>query len=114
MSEPQAPYVTQDTIMARYMDLSLAHEIPDMQEYAKQWQQLAMDCDKEDRVATAETCRKNAKHYCEMYGGEYIRLVEGCFAELIPIFDTGGQYLAFADEIHVPYFARAEREEEKQ
>ena len=74
-----------DPIMDEYFRLSLMSEIPDIYEHAKEWQRLAMRCDIEDRPARAETCRVNAKRYCEMIGGEYIRLVEGCFAELIPV-----------------------------
>jgi hypothetical protein len=109
MSQNQAPYVTADPIMTRYMDLSLAHEIPDMKDYAKKWMRLALDCDKESRIATAETCRKNARHYWEMEGGEYIRLIEECGAELIPLFAHGETYLILKSDIHVPAFAVEEQ-----
>jgi hypothetical protein len=69
--------------MDKYYALSTQGNIPDMGEYAKQWQILAMDCDKEGRSSTAKICRDRAKHYCQIAGGEYVRLVEGCYAELI-------------------------------
>lgn len=86
MSEEQGEYVTnKDEIMQRYYDLSLLNIIPDMGEYAKDWQRLAMKADIDGRPATAEACRARAKYYYELTGGEYIRLVQGCFAELIPV-----------------------------
>lgn len=84
MTQEQAEYKT-DEIMQRYNELSLLNIIPDMGEYAKDWQRLAMKADIEDRPSTAEACRSRAKYYCEITGGEYIRLVTGCYAELIPV-----------------------------
>jgi hypothetical protein len=84
MSQDQAVYEV-DEVMSRYTELSLLNIIPDMAEHAKEWQRLAMKADIADRPSTAEACRSRAKYYYELTGGEYIRLVEGCFAELIPV-----------------------------
>lgn len=74
-----------DSIMYRYNALSLMNIIPSMSEYAIEWQRLAMDADIAGRPSTAEACRSRAKYYCEIAKGKYIRLVEGCIAELIPV-----------------------------
>ena len=76
-----------DPIMTEFMRLSLMHSIEDLHDYGHKWQRLAYECDKEGRVATAETCRKNAAHYWGMDGGEYIKLVETSFSELIRVGD---------------------------
>lgn len=74
-----------DTITARRFELEQMQNIPDMHAYSKDWQLLALECDKQGRVATAEMCRSKAKHYCELAGGEYVRLVYDTFVELIPL-----------------------------
>jgi hypothetical protein len=91
MSELQAPYIVRDEIMDRWCELSLMNNIPDMQEYAKDWQRLAILANQNGRYSTAQTCRTRAEHYCNMAGGEYIRLVEGCFAELILVPACAGE-----------------------
>jgi hypothetical protein len=73
-----------DLIMDRYAELSTMNVINDMAGYAKDWQRLAYQADVDGRPSTAEACRARAKYYYEQTGGEYIRLVEGCLAELIP------------------------------
>jgi len=84
MSQAQAVYEV-DPIMYRYNALSLMNIIPSMSEYAIEWQRLAMDADIAGRPSTAEACRSRAKYYCRLAQGDYIRLVEGCLAELIPV-----------------------------
>ncbi len=74
-----------DPIMYRYNALSLMNIIPSMSEYAIEWQRLAMDADIAGRPSTAEACRSRAKYYCGLAQGDYIRLIEGCLAELIPV-----------------------------
>ena len=83
VSDEERNNAMSDIIMDRYTELSLLNIIPDMAEYALDWQRLANDADIAGRPSTAETCRKRAKHYCEIAGGEYVRLVKGCYAELI-------------------------------
>jgi hypothetical protein len=73
-----------DPIMKRYTELSSLNIIPDMGEYAKDWMRLALEADAAGRPATAEACKSRAMHYNTLAGGEYVRLVEGCLAELIP------------------------------
>lgn len=72
-----------DPISDRRFELEQMQNIPDMQSYAKDWQRLALDCEKAGRVATAEMCRSKAKHYCELAGGEYVRLIQDTYVELI-------------------------------
>lgn len=72
-----------DPISDRRFELEQMQNIPDIFEYAKSWELLAQECDKQDRPSTAEMCRSKAKHYCGLAGGEYVRLVQDTFVELI-------------------------------
>jgi hypothetical protein len=74
-----------DKIMDKYTDLSLCSVIPSMSEYAEQWDKLALEAYADGRLSTAETCKKRAAHYRALAGGEYIRLNEKNFSELIPV-----------------------------
>lgn len=74
-----------DPIMHRYNALSMMNIIPSMTDYAIEWQRLAMDADIAGRPSTAEACRSRAQYYSGLAKGDYIRLVEGCLAELIPV-----------------------------
>lgn len=75
------------TLINRRTALSLQNIIPDMDAYAEEWNKLSADFAALGMLVNAEMCNKNYQHYKEIADGEYIRLIEGSFAELIP---TGG------------------------
>jgi hypothetical protein len=93
-----------DLIMDRYAELSTMSVINDMAEYAKDWQRLAIQANIDGRPATAQTCTSRAAHYWKLTGGEYIRLIEGCLAELIPTFelDYGAAHKAIDSILAMP------------
>ena len=74
----------QDLIKKR-IALSLQNIIPDMDAYAEEWNKLSADFAAIGMLENAEMCNKNYQHYKEIADGEYIRLIEGSFAELIPV-----------------------------
>jgi len=84
MTQTQATYQT-DPLTARRFDLELTTEIPDMTKYAKDWQRLANDFGKAGRDATAAMCQARARHYCNLAGGSYERIVRETYVELIQI-----------------------------
>jgi len=71
-----------DEIMDRHFELSMMQNIPDMKEYAMDWQRLGNRAAIAGLPAMAASCHSRAKHYAEYDGGEYIKIVEGCLAEL--------------------------------
>ncbi len=77
------PYRSQgDPLMDRYHELAFTNDIQDMQAYAMDWQRLGNEAAKQNRPALAENCYSHAKHYSEIDGGHYYRIVDGCLAEL--------------------------------
>lgn len=71
------------TLINKRIALSLQNIIPDMNEYAEEWNKLSTDFAAIGMLANAEMCFKNYKHYREIADGEYIRLIENSFSELI-------------------------------
>lgn len=90
------------TLISRRIELSLQNIIPDMDAYAEEWNKLSADFAALGMLASAEMCFRNYQHYKEIADGEYIRLIEGSFAELIPTTDMqGGQrYLVDESRLH--------------
>ncbi len=78
-----------DILYERYLQLSQTVDIFDMTEYAKDWQRLGNDAARLGLVARADQCYSHAKHYSEIEGGNYYRIVDGCLAELIAAAPTG-------------------------
>jgi hypothetical protein len=74
-----------DELMQRYIDLSLMQNIPDMGEYAEDWFRLGNAMQDAGRFSSAATCYDRSNHYREMSGGEYVRLIDQPFAELIEV-----------------------------
>lgn len=72
-------------LIARRMALSLQSYIPNMAEHVENWNKLRADFEALGMLANVATCQKNYEHYKEIADGEYIRLIEGSFAELIPV-----------------------------
>jgi hypothetical protein len=74
-----------DDLMERKRTLEQTNEIPDMAQYALDWQELAADFRAIGFVFCASYCQARGDHYGKEAGGEYIKLVEGSFAELIEV-----------------------------
>lgn len=72
------------TLINKRIALSLQNIIPDMDAYAEEWNKLGADFAAIGMLANAEMCNKNYQHYKEIADGEYVRLIENGFAELIP------------------------------
>jgi len=68
----------------RKMELSSLQNIPDMAIYAAAWNALATDYRFVGAPANAEYCQARADHYTKI-AGEYVRLIELPFAELIQV-----------------------------
>jgi hypothetical protein len=74
-----------DDLTRRKLELSFMQNIPDMCQYAKSWNNLAVDFEAAGMLSNAEYCRSRGKHYAELAGGEYLRLIEQPLAELIQV-----------------------------
>ena len=74
-----------DALMERYNGLAFQQEIPNIARYAFEWKTLGDDCDIAGRPALAQMCHSRAKLYGEQAGGEYIRLIETPFSELVAV-----------------------------
>ena len=74
-----------DNLMDRYLELAEMQNI-DSAEYAVEWHKLAADAEGGARPALAEMCRQRGDHYAAQDYGEYIRLIEGSFSELIDVY----------------------------
>ncbi len=73
-----------DELMQRYYELSMLQNI-NIARYAFAWRTLAEDAAKADRPALASMCASRADFYGKQAGGEYIRLIETPFSELIQV-----------------------------
>ena len=71
------------TLDERYLELSGRQSIAKMARYAFEWSVLGEDMDKAGRPATADECLSRGKHYGVMAGGEYVRLIDMPFSEVI-------------------------------
>lgn len=72
-----------DPLVDRYYELCFTNNF-DAAQYAQDWLTLAEEFEKGGRVAMASMCRGRAKQYSQMQG-EYVRLTEGSFAELVEV-----------------------------
>jgi hypothetical protein len=72
-----------DPLMTRYFELCQTQNIPDMERYAQSWYVLAGEFIRAFRLAMAEACIGRWKQYIKEQGGEYVRLIEQPFSELI-------------------------------
>ena len=75
----------QQTLIKKRIALSLQSIIPDMDAYAEEWNKLSADFTALGMLENAAMCFKNYQHYKEIANGEYIRLIEGSFAEILPV-----------------------------
>lgn len=71
------------TLMEIYYELSFTQIIPDIREYSDAWLSLSEMFAAEDMPAMSESCRKRGEFYAREIDGEYIRLLDGSFSELI-------------------------------
>lgn len=76
-----------DELMERYNELAFTQHIPNIARYAFEWKTLGDDCDKAGRVTLAGMCHSRADYYGKEAGGEYLRLIELPFSELIQVSD---------------------------
>ena len=77
-------YELKDELMERYHVLALTQNIPNIARYAMEWDMLAADARAQGREASAAAWQSRADFYKQQAGGEYIRLIDGSFSELIP------------------------------
>lgn len=74
-----------DALMDRYNELAFTQEIASIESYADDWLKLARDADSAGRPALAGMARERGLFYAQQVPGEYIRLFEGSFSELIQV-----------------------------
>lgn len=77
-----------DELTALYFGLSNLQNIDDIADYALAWDELACMALLAERLALAGMCTSRAAFYheaAEAQSGEYIRLIDGSFAELIAV-----------------------------
>jgi hypothetical protein len=94
-----------DDLIERRTALSLQSNISDMAEYAEEWNKLAADFDAIGFAANAEMCRSNWMRYRQYDPVEVVRLVEGSFAEIIPVMsdrESDTTFLADREELLLP------------
>lgn len=77
-------YSTRFDLFERKDRLSMMVEIPDMRQYAAEWLALADEFQSINMPSNAAYCRSRGKHYAAVAGGSYVRMVDGCLAELMP------------------------------
>jgi hypothetical protein len=77
-----------DPLFDRKLALSMLQNIPDMGKYAQAWADLAAEFEMIGFWSNASYCKSRALHYAAVAAitpGEYVRLVDGSFSELIPV-----------------------------
>lgn len=70
---------------AAYLALANMQNIDDIRDYALAWADLADIAQDNQRPALAAMCRSRAEFYGSQDTGEYIRLFDGSFSELITV-----------------------------
>ena len=73
-----------DALLSEYTRLSLMQNIADMKAYALAWRKLMGCAQVAGRRNMARNARARWQHYRPM-SGEYIRLIERPFAELVEV-----------------------------
>lgn len=73
-----------DHLLDRYNELVFMQNI-DMKSYAADWHALGDEAIKANRPALAGMAYARAFHYGQLAGGEYIKLIEQPFAELVQV-----------------------------
>lgn len=68
--------------------LSMAVEIPDMRQYAAEWLMLADEFQAVNMLSNSAYCRSRGEHYAAIASGAYVRMVDGCLAEMIQVTDA--------------------------
>jgi len=74
-----------DPITDRRLELEGMQNIPDMAAYALEWEKLTADCQAAQRFSLAALCGSKAEHYRNLAGGEYVRLIQDTFVELVEV-----------------------------
>lgn len=83
-------------IMGRYHQLADRQNIEDVKAYGSEWAALALDFDNSDRPYMAALCYARAEYYGVQPLGEYVRVVDGSFSELIPVLLVDDSYCSDA------------------
>ena len=73
-----------DALIDRKMELSMMQNIPDMFTYATEWANLSAAFESLGMLSNADYCKVRAAHYAQ-FSGEYIRLIDAPFAELVEV-----------------------------
>jgi hypothetical protein len=63
-------------LISRRIALAMQTNIPDMDEYAEEWNKLAADFEAMGMQANAALCWSNWRHYKVMDGDHYIRVFD--------------------------------------
>lgn len=74
-----------DGLTYRYMELSGAQNIDDVTAYAWNWYWLALAMEEAGFVLRGLQCRGRALQYAPEVPGEYVRLIDNSFSELIQV-----------------------------
>jgi hypothetical protein len=77
-------------LLERKTELAMMNEILNMEWYADAWLQLAAEFEKFGYPSNAEDCNSRGIHYHTFTRGEYIKLVDGPFAEMILVEEKAG------------------------
>lgn len=72
-------------LMDIYYYLCGMQNIPDIEQYAFDWMDLARRFDAIGATHSAGSARGRGEHYQKQAGGEYLRIIEGSFSELIAV-----------------------------
>ena len=72
-----------DPLMDAYLELGMTQVIPSIADYARAWRDLGDLFAINGRPSSAANCYSRAAFYERETEGEYIRLIEGSFSELL-------------------------------
>jgi hypothetical protein len=78
-------YPAPDELMNRYMTLANTQHIENIARYAFEWDTLAADARAKGQLSRASAWQSRADFYKAQAGGEYVRLIDGSFSELIQV-----------------------------
>ncbi len=74
-----------DALMLCYYELANMQNIDDIKDYAMAWKELGSMFEADGRPAMADACYGRSLQYRPEPAGEYIRIIELPFSELIPV-----------------------------
>jgi hypothetical protein len=77
--------MTWQDLLKRKRALEQMQNIPSMVDYAEEWNILGAQFQAMGFVYNAADCWSRFRHYRDLERGEYVRLIDGQIAELIPV-----------------------------